>query len=69
MKFENLQDKFILEVDLPANSQSDIYIPDKFEKYDLLCNGRKISGQKEENRILIRDVLPGFYKFVLKKDQ
>jgi len=66
MKFENLSDVFMMEVTLPPNTYSEICLPKKFENYDLFCNGKQITGEKEKNSVVIKDVLPGFYKFELK---
>jgi len=65
LKFENLSDIFIMEVTLPPNTSTDISLPVKFEKYRLLSNGKEIQGEETKKRILIKNVLPGFYKFEL----
>ncbi len=65
--FQNLEDAFVLELTVPANTMSDVYIPNKFENYQLLCNGKLINGFGADNTVLIRDVVPGKYKFELKR--
>ncbi len=67
MKFENLNDVFMMEVKLPLNTTTDISLPAKFEKYKLLSNGKEIQGRETKDGIVIKNVLPGFYKFELKQ--
>jgi alpha-L-rhamnosidase len=68
MRFENKNDIFMMEVTLPANTRSDIYLPVKFDHYNLFCNGKETKGAKMDNCVLIENVSPGKYFFEVRKN-
>ncbi len=66
LEFKNQTNAFILNLSVPANTNSDVYIPNNFKNYSLLCNGKNIDGVNKEGRILIKDIKAGTYKLELK---
>ena len=67
LEFKNHDDIFAMDVTLPANTSTDIYIPVKFENYTFLCNGKKINAIETENQVIIKNIKPGKYSFELKE--
>ena len=67
MEFKNHEDAFVMDLTLPSNTLSDIYMPARFKDYTLFCNGKAINAVKTENRALIENVKPGKYTFEMKR--
>lgn len=63
VEFKNQENVFELNVTVPPNCLSDIYIPLKFDNYNVSQNGKKIEGKKTGNHILLKDIEPGSYSF------
>jgi alpha-L-rhamnosidase len=68
MEIKNQTDAFVLNLTLPANTSSDIYFPNKFRDYTLLCNGKEIDVMETENQVIIQNIVSGNYKFELKNN-
>jgi alpha-L-rhamnosidase len=65
--FENNNKAFSMNVTIPPNCQSDIYIPLNFSGYSLYLNGEVVQGEEVENHLLVKDVGPGTHFFKLTK--
>ncbi len=66
--FENNNNGFLMNVTIPPNCQSDVYIPLKFSGYSLSLNGEAIQGKEVENYVMVNDVGPGTHFFELTKN-
>jgi hypothetical protein len=68
-KIENQDDVFSLEVILPGNTLTDICLPRKFRKYSLSCNGETVEGEEQEDYVSIKNISPGKYSFIIRKNK
>lgn len=67
LKYENRADAFVMQLTLPPNTTTDVYLPAKGENYSLIMDGGEIKGEKTGDRILIKNVAAGDHAFELKK--
>lgn len=65
--FENEADFFKMNITIPPNTQSEVYIPLNFEDYTLTQNGETVQGEKQDEFVLLRDVMPGRHSFELTR--
>lgn len=66
VEFEHDENVFSMKVIIPPNCTSDIYIPRNSKQSTVTQNGKPIEGEKSGNYLLITDVMPGKYLFVVK---
>jgi hypothetical protein len=67
VNFENSADSFKMNITIPPNSQSDVYVPLNFQNYTLMHNGEAIQGEEQDKFVLVRDVKPGSHSFELTR--
>ncbi len=66
--FENNNNEFSMNVTIPPNCQSDVYIPLKFSGYSLSLNGEAVQGVEVENHVLVESVGPGTHLFEITRN-
>lgn len=66
---QNNNGEYILEVEIPANMEAEVFLPLLFNKYNITNNGVPIKTEqlKSENFIYIGKYTSGTYRFVMKK--
>lgn len=68
VEFENNADSFKMNITIPPNTRSEVYIPSNFQDYTLMQNGEIIQGEEVENHVLVKNVGPGAHLFKITRN-
>ena len=66
VEFENSENSFTLQVTIPPNCTSDIYLPLKSGQFTITQNGKTVEGKIVDNHVLLADIGPGKFMFEIK---
>ncbi|NLO03921.1 MAG: alpha-L-rhamnosidase [Bacteroidales bacterium] len=67
VSFENSNTAFLMNVTIPPNCQSDVYLPLKDTRYSLSHNGKQKQGKEVKNHVMVEGVGPGTHFFEIKQ--
>jgi len=68
MEIENKKGEYRLQLTIPANMESEVYLPLLSKKYEVTCNGiqQKTNRMKEEPFISLGNLFSGKYMIIMK---
>jgi len=64
---QNVSKSFELNVNIPANTQAQVYIPKIADRYKLTLDGKKVNGTDSNDYVLIDGLKSGAHSFIITK--
>ena len=61
--FQNEEDSFVLNVELPANTRTNVFLPKKAGKFEVFKNGEKVKVKNSGGFVELKGVESGQYTF------
>jgi len=67
VSFKNKQkESFVLDIETPANTLADVYLPDISKKHSIYRNGKKVKGVRENGFVIMKDIGSGKNHFEVR---